>query len=282
MSQANLAWQLMMGADDKIVIGTLNRDAWKSTELTQKEAQCVVRSSRYTDTIRRIDELCRCKSSNSIAESDTHHPKGRHSPYVAAKMISKARETVKMLVLETDQTDPNTMEESGSFGQIIDRLFTTAGNNHEPPLGIEVEMLFVVEDEVSPANFPKSARDKIAKARSRRTDTMVTSRRPHQSPQMSTPFSSRAACTTRTAPMHGSSSSNPSSQSYGKPDQTSNLQESVSATNYSPEPSEPPSSRNQARNGNSRTRKWTFHQLAKSSSKHTTTHSMCTKCIKIK
>ncbi|EMF13981.1 class I glutamine amidotransferase-like protein [Sphaerulina musiva SO2202] len=62
-------------------------------------------------------------------------------------MISKARETVKMLVLETDQTDPNTMEESGSFGQIIDRLFTTAGNNHEPPLGIEVEMLFVVEDE---------------------------------------------------------------------------------------------------------------------------------------
>lgn len=163
MSQANLAWQLMMGTDDKIVIGTLNRDAWKSTELTQKEAQCVVRSSRYTETNRRIDELCRCKSSNIIAESDTNHPKRRHSPYVAAKMISKARETVKMLVLETDQTDPNTMEESGSFGQIIDRLFTTAGNNHDPPLGIEVEMLFVVEDEVSPANFAKSARTRWLK-----------------------------------------------------------------------------------------------------------------------
>lgn len=71
MSQANLAWQLMMGADDKIVIGTLNRDAWKSTELAQKEGQCVVRSSRYTETNKRIDELCRCKSSNIIAESDT-------------------------------------------------------------------------------------------------------------------------------------------------------------------------------------------------------------------
>lgn len=117
--------------------------------------------------LKQTEELMSFAAANhliSLQSPIQNHTKSRHSPYAAAKMISKARETVKMLVLETDQTDPNTMEESGSFGQIIDRLFTTAGNNHEPPLGIEVEMLFVVEDEVSPANFPKSARDKIAKA----------------------------------------------------------------------------------------------------------------------
>ena len=53
-----------------------------------------------------------------------------------------------MLVLETDETHPDTMEEDGGFGKIVDRLFTTAGNNHDPPLGIEVDMHFVVEDEV--------------------------------------------------------------------------------------------------------------------------------------
>ncbi|KAI5356633.1 putative glutamine amidotransferase domain containing protein ChyE [Septoria linicola] len=60
-------------------------------------------------------------------------------------MISMARETVKMLVLETDETHPKTMKESGDFGQIINRFFTEAGENHDPPLGIETDMHFVVE-----------------------------------------------------------------------------------------------------------------------------------------
>ncbi|CAK1357704.1 putative glutamine amidotransferase-like protein [Cercospora beticola] len=61
-------------------------------------------------------------------------------------MISKARETVKMLVLETDEPDPRTVEEKGGFGEIGDRFFTKAGDNHDPPLGIETDTHFVVED----------------------------------------------------------------------------------------------------------------------------------------
>ncbi|KAM3425557.1 putative glutamine amidotransferase-like protein C13C5.04 [Cercospora zeina] len=61
-------------------------------------------------------------------------------------MISRTQETVKMLVLETDETDPKTMRERGGFGEIIDRFFTNAGNSHDPPLGIETDMHFVVDD----------------------------------------------------------------------------------------------------------------------------------------
>ncbi|KAF2215627.1 hypothetical protein CERZMDRAFT_109549 [Cercospora zeae-maydis SCOH1-5] len=56
------------------------------------------------------------------------------------------RETVRMLVLETDETHPKTMREIGGFGEIIDRFFTHAGDSHDPPLGTETEMHFVVDD----------------------------------------------------------------------------------------------------------------------------------------
>ena len=37
-------------------------------------------------------------------------------------MISKDVETVKMLILETDETHPKTMRERGGFGEIIDMI----------------------------------------------------------------------------------------------------------------------------------------------------------------
>lgn len=63
MSQANLAWQLMMGADDKIVIGTLNRDAWKSTELAQKEAQLL---SGALGILKQTEELMSFAAANHL------------------------------------------------------------------------------------------------------------------------------------------------------------------------------------------------------------------------
>jgi hypothetical protein len=54
--------------------------------------------------------------------------------------------TIRMLVLETDEAHPDTHKEQGSFGQVLDKLFKTAGDNHEPPLGVETTMRFVVED----------------------------------------------------------------------------------------------------------------------------------------
>lgn len=64
-------------------------------------------------------------------------------------MGSASRDTVKMLVLETDEPHPETMKHRGRFGEIIDRFFRDAGEAHDPPLSVETEMHFVVDDPVS-------------------------------------------------------------------------------------------------------------------------------------
>ena len=53
--------------------------------------------------------------------------------------------SVRMFVLETDEPHPDTTAARGSFGDIFNELFTTAGKNHDPPLGIETDMHYVVE-----------------------------------------------------------------------------------------------------------------------------------------
>ncbi|KAL1297501.1 hypothetical protein AAFC00_005020 [Neodothiora populina] len=58
---------------------------------------------------------------------------------------SETPNKVRMMVFETDEPHPDTTETKGSFGQIFDRLFKTAGDNHTPPLEIETAMRFVVE-----------------------------------------------------------------------------------------------------------------------------------------
>lgn len=57
-------------------------------------------------------------------------------------------ETVNVLVLETDQTHPQTMKEKGGFGVIFRELMTEAGHSHHPPLDIDIDMHFVVDDPV--------------------------------------------------------------------------------------------------------------------------------------
>lgn len=52
---------------------------------------------------------------------------------------------IRMLVLETDGPHPDTQKTRGSFGQIFDQLFKSAGDEHDPPLGIETAMRFAVE-----------------------------------------------------------------------------------------------------------------------------------------
>lgn len=54
---------------------------------------------------------------------------------------------VRMLVLETDSVHPDVKDSNGSFGEVLDRLFKKAGDAHDPPLGVETEMKFVVEPE---------------------------------------------------------------------------------------------------------------------------------------
>lgn len=64
------------------------------------------------------------------------------------------RETVRMLVLETDATHPETYERRGSFGDVFHQLFEKAGDAHEPPLGIETDIHYVVEDCKNPGHVP--------------------------------------------------------------------------------------------------------------------------------
>ena len=50
-----------------------------------------------------------------------------------------------MLVLETDEPHPETILRRGTYGAIFSELFTKAGSEHDPPLGIETIMTYVVE-----------------------------------------------------------------------------------------------------------------------------------------
>jgi GMP synthase-like glutamine amidotransferase len=54
---------------------------------------------------------------------------------------------VRMLVLETDETHPDTQEEKGGFGEVLNELLVDAGNSHTPKLGIETMMQYIVEPE---------------------------------------------------------------------------------------------------------------------------------------
>ncbi|KAK4102772.1 class I glutamine amidotransferase-like protein [Parathielavia hyrcaniae] len=62
-------------------------------------------------------------------------------------LSSNDPEKVRMLVLETDETHPDTQKETGSFGDVLGQLLKRAGDEHEPRLGIETVMKYVVEPE---------------------------------------------------------------------------------------------------------------------------------------
>ena len=66
-----------------------------------------------------------------------------------------------MLVLETDETHPDTQEETGSFGVVLGELLKKAGDEHEPSLGIETAMQYVVEPEGGAIPKPEEIGDDI-------------------------------------------------------------------------------------------------------------------------
>ncbi|KAL2880307.1 hypothetical protein SGCOL_004356 [Colletotrichum sp. CLE4] len=53
---------------------------------------------------------------------------------------------VRMIVLETDNPHPDTHAAKGSFGEILHNHFQHAGAEHDPPLGVDTDQKFVVED----------------------------------------------------------------------------------------------------------------------------------------
>lgn len=51
-----------------------------------------------------------------------------------------------MLVLETDSPHPEIKDDKGTYSEILNSLFKDAGKEHDPPLKIETEMHYVVDD----------------------------------------------------------------------------------------------------------------------------------------
>lgn len=53
---------------------------------------------------------------------------------------------VRMVVLETDEPHPETKSRRGTFGEILHHHFANAGDAHQPPLGIETDMKYIVTE----------------------------------------------------------------------------------------------------------------------------------------
>jgi len=81
-------------------------------------------------------------------------PEARHN-------ISNHPNKVRMLVLETDEPHPDTQNEAGSFGDVLDSLFKKAGENHDPKLGVETVMQYVVEDDGGRVPTPEEITEDI-------------------------------------------------------------------------------------------------------------------------
>lgn len=52
----------------------------------------------------------------------------------------------RILVFETDEPHPDTKERRGSFGNIFHEVFTEAGQKHDPPLSVDTDVHYIVED----------------------------------------------------------------------------------------------------------------------------------------
>lgn len=80
------------------------------------------------------------KSSNSKSSTSSDSTKSQDDDHHRSSF-----DRVRMLVLETDEVHPETEDRKGSFGDIFNDLFRKAGDKHDPPLTVEVDMRFVVE-----------------------------------------------------------------------------------------------------------------------------------------
>lgn len=63
-----------------------------------------------------------------------------------AQQDKPGRPVVRMIVLETDEPHPETKSRRGTFGEILHHHFAAAGNAHDPPLGIETDMRYIVTE----------------------------------------------------------------------------------------------------------------------------------------
>jgi hypothetical protein len=66
-----------------------------------------------------------------------------------------------MLVLETDDLHPETQKEKDGFGGVLGELFKEAGDDHDPCLGIETVIRYIIEDKGGSVPKPEEIGDDI-------------------------------------------------------------------------------------------------------------------------
>ncbi|KAI8940458.1 hypothetical protein NX059_004144 [Plenodomus lindquistii] len=116
-----------------------------------KLACVIVQSLRQTSQQSKFSKM-RCFQSHSRHLSQITAPRfpsplANMTPPAAYTIVSDHPDKVRMLVLETDETHPDTQKETGSFGVVLNELLKEAGESHHPSLGIETAMQYVVEPE---------------------------------------------------------------------------------------------------------------------------------------
>lgn len=55
-------------------------------------------------------------------------------------------QSLKILILETDEPHPEIHKSKGSYAEILHEHFSKAGSKHDPPLEVETDIRFVVDD----------------------------------------------------------------------------------------------------------------------------------------
>lgn len=70
-------------------------------------------------------------------------------------------EKIRILVLETDDLHPETAQEKDGFGGILGELFKRAGDEHDPSLGVETVIQYIIEDKGGKVPEPEDISDDI-------------------------------------------------------------------------------------------------------------------------
>jgi len=82
-------------------------------------------------------------------------------PPGARTIVSKHPNSIRLFVLETDEPHRDTKNEVGTFGDVLNKLFQRAGDSHDPSLGVETVMQYVVEQDGGRVPEPEEITDDI-------------------------------------------------------------------------------------------------------------------------
>lgn len=84
------------------------------------------------------------------------------APQQQTRMVPSSHpEKIRILVLETDDLHPETQKEKDGFGGILGELFKKAGDDHEPSLGVETVIQYIIEDKGGKVPKPEDIPDDV-------------------------------------------------------------------------------------------------------------------------